>query len=251
METKHVAPADLIASYRRDGYAVCHDVLDAEAVDALREEEARLWREAATNLERPDVYWRRHQTLGRVADRIDPATAVSRLFAELAEDRRLLDLADAFLGTSAVLYKEKLISKSPGTAGYALHHDFAYWAHLGVPAEAFVTLFVALDAANGTTGAVEVYPGLHSRNLPPHPDDPYDIDPAGVEGSASVTPELRAGDVLAFHSKIPHRSGSNRGSTPRRAFIVTYVDTRYREMAQPMDLERRKIVYRALARDNV
>lgn len=238
-------------SYRRHGFVVVPRVLTAATVDALRVEEKRLWTEAAANLDRPDVHWRRHETLGRVADRIDPVTPISKPFADLAAAPRLAQIAAACAGTPTVLFKEKLISKPPGTAGYGLHHDFAYWEHLGVPPEAFLTIFVALDDSNETSGAVEIFPGLHTRSLPRHPDDPFDVDPAAVEGCRSCSPTLAAGDVLVFHSLLPHRSGSNRSPAPRRAFIVTYVDARYRNRAGPIDAERRKVVYRALARDNV
>jgi hypothetical protein len=34
--------------------------------------------------------------------------------------------------------------------------------------------------------------------------------------------EVRAGETLWFHSRTPHRSGPNRGPTPRRALYPTY-----------------------------
>jgi ectoine hydroxylase-related dioxygenase (phytanoyl-CoA dioxygenase family) len=34
--------------------------------------------------------------------------------------------------------------------------------------------------------------------------------------------EVRAGETLWFHSRTPHRSGPNRGASPRRALYPTY-----------------------------
>jgi ectoine hydroxylase-related dioxygenase (phytanoyl-CoA dioxygenase family) len=34
--------------------------------------------------------------------------------------------------------------------------------------------------------------------------------------------EVRAGEVLWFHSRTPHRSGPNPGPSPRRALYPTY-----------------------------
>jgi ectoine hydroxylase-related dioxygenase (phytanoyl-CoA dioxygenase family) len=240
-----------IAAYRRDGYLVARNVLAGAEVEALHREAERLWRDAGTDPDRPGVHWRKHETLGRVADRLDPVSTISEPYAAVARDGRMTGLAADALGARSAFFKDKLIMKPPGAFGYELHNDYAYWADLGATADEFVTLFLALDPSDAASGAVELFPGLHRRTLAPHPDDPLDIDPAAVGGERSIIPTLAAGDVLLFHGLIPHRSAPNRSERSRRVYIVTYMHGRHAGRINAGDSEHRKLVYRALARDNV
>ncbi len=243
--------ADQISAYRRDGFVVARDVLPSGEIAALRAEEERLWSEAAVDLEREGIFWRKHETLGRVADRLDPVCTISKPFAAVAEDARMKAIATCVLGASGAFFKDKLITKPPGTDGYGLHYDYAYWTGLGVPPDEFVTLSLALDASDEANGGVELFSGLQAKVLPPSREDPFDLDPAFVVGMKSRVPELAAGDVLVFHSRVPHRSAPNRSDRARRVYIATYMHARHAGRAHPYDPERRKIVYRALARENV
>jgi len=243
--------ADELAAYRRDGFVVARAVLSAAEVAALHVDAERMWRQAEGDPTRPGVHWRNHETLGRVADRLDPVHTISQAFSAVAHDRRLMALASDAIGAPSAFFKDKLIMKPPGVFGYALHHDFAYWAGLGVPADEFVSLFVALDASDASNGALELFPGLHRRELPVHPDDPFDLESAAVAGEESCVPTLAAGDALVFHSLMPHRSAPNLSASPRRTYILTYMDARHAGRVDMSDPERRKIVYHALARDNV
>jgi ectoine hydroxylase-related dioxygenase (phytanoyl-CoA dioxygenase family) len=243
--------ADQISAYRRDGFVVARGVLTSGEIEALRGEEERLWSEAAKDLEREGVFWRKHETLGRVADRLDPVRTISTCFAAVAEDSRMMALASCVLGASSTFFKDKLITKPPGTHGYGLHYDYAYWKDLGVPPDEFVTLSLALDPSDEANGGVELFSGLQAKVLPPSREDPLDLDPASIDGLESRVPELAAGDVLVFHSRVPHRSAPNRSDRARRVYVATYMHARHAGRVHLDDAERRKIVYRALARENV
>ena len=243
--------ADELSAYRRDGFVVARAVLPRDEIEALRAEEERLWSEAARDLERDGVFWRKHETLGRVADRLDPVCTISKPFAAVSADARMRAIASCVLGASSAFFKDKLIKKPPGTHGYTLHFDYAYWTDLGVPPDEFVTLSLALDASGETNGGVELFSGLQAKTLPSSREDPLDLDPASVVGLKSRIPELAAGDVLVFHSRVPHRSAPNRSDRSRRVYIATYMRGRHAGRVHSDDAGRRKIVYRALARENV
>lgn len=128
----------------------------------------------------------------------------------------MIEAASALLRQPAVLYKEKINYKLPGGAGYAPHQD--------APAYRFVrthiSCMVAVDDSLVDNGCLEVVSGMHHEVLPM---DEVGCIRADVAASMTWAPvEVRAGETLWFHSRTPHRSGPNLGTTPRRALYPTY-----------------------------
>jgi hypothetical protein len=129
---------------------------------------------------------------------------------------RMLETASALLGEPAVLYKEKINYKLPGGAGYAPHQDAPAYRFV----DTHVSCMVAVDDALVGNGCLEVASGCHHELLPVDEAGCIRADVAATLEWAPV--EVRAGDTLWFHSRAPHRSGPNLGSTPRRALYPTY-----------------------------
>jgi len=128
----------------------------------------------------------------------------------------MLDTASALLGEPAVLYKEKINYKLPGGAGYAPHQDAPAYRFV----DTHVSCMVAVDDALVDNGCLEVVSARHHELLPT--DDTGCIRPEVAAALAWAPVEVRAGETLWFHSRTPHRSGPNLGSTPRRALYPTY-----------------------------
>ncbi|MGB0115026.1 MAG: phytanoyl-CoA dioxygenase family protein, partial [Ilumatobacteraceae bacterium] len=125
-------------------------------------------------------------------------------------------MAARLLGEPAVLYKEKINYKPAGGAGFAPHQD--------APAYAFVdthlTGMLAIDDADVANGCLEVVPAMHGSILPL--DDDGCILPDTAAGLEFRPVPVRAGDLLWFHSRVPHRSGTNGSDATRRALFCTY-----------------------------
>jgi hypothetical protein len=128
----------------------------------------------------------------------------------------MLEMASALLGEPAVLYKEKINYKLPGGAGYAPHQDAPAYRFV----DTHVSCMVAVDDALVGNGCLEVVSGHHHELLPT--DETGCIRADVVEQLSWAPVEVRAGETLWFHSRTPHRSGPNLGSTPRRALYPTY-----------------------------
>jgi hypothetical protein len=137
-------------------------------------------------------------------------------FRSLLTEGIMVEVASALLGDPAVLYKEKINYKLAGGAGYAPHQD--------APAYRFVDIhlscMVAIDDSTIENGCLEVVSGAHQAILPM--DDQGCISAAVVAGMDWFHVELRAGQTLWFHSRTPHRSGSNQSASDRRAIYPTY-----------------------------
>jgi ectoine hydroxylase-related dioxygenase (phytanoyl-CoA dioxygenase family) len=135
---------------------------------------------------------------------------------ELLTDGAMLDTASALLGEPAVLYKEKINYKLPGGAGYSPHQDAPAYRFVAT----HVSCMVAVDDALVDNGCLEVVSAFHQELLPT--DDTGCIRSDVADGLEWAPVEVHAGETLWFHSRTPHRSGPNRGSTPRRALYPTY-----------------------------
>lgn len=210
--------------YREEGFAVLPSVFTCEEVDRWRQECDRL-AGALAGIDQGDsrIQSRGHRREVTVRDRYDPVTDFSPLFRELAMDPRLEAIAERVLGGTPVRFKDRLILKSSGTAGYDLHRDWPYWEFLGIPPDEFASLMLSVDATDAANGAIEVFPGLHRSELPAAADDPRDLDPSAVEGHPARLASTEAGDVLVLHPMAPHRSAPNLSGGSRR--ILTYVFT--------------------------
>lgn len=215
----------------RDGYLVLKGVFGAAEVSAWNAEGDRLWAEVRADRENPRVQWRGVTAGGEIADRIDPVLDISPVFAALAHDPALIDLASSLLGRDVAIFKAKLITKRPGTAGYGMHQDHPYWEHAGAAAGDFLTVLVAFDRFDAENGTPEVFPGLHHARVPAPPGEPLDADESRMDTSGGVLIELEPGDLALFHSLMPHRSAPNRSARDRRGLFVTYLVRDPREIA--------------------
>ena len=221
-----------VDTYRRDGHVVVHGMFGAAEIRSWTEECERLWASLPVDRGNPRVQWRELAGGGEIADRLDPILDVSPLFEGLAGDPRLVAAVGSLLDGSAIPFKAKIIMKQPGTAGYGLHQDYPYWEWLGLGADEYVNATIAFDPFDASNGSLEIFSGLQHERLPAPPGSPYDADEAALEGCRSDVLELAPGDVVLFHSMLPHRSGQNRGTRSRRGFFLTYVPSRYQGLSQ-------------------
>jgi 2-aminoethylphosphonate dioxygenase len=222
-------PSDL-EQYQRTGYVAVRGMFSPEEIAAWQRECDRLWSVVAALPQNGRIQHRGvvgGESTTTIADRIDPLLDLSPTFAALTGDERIIGPTSSALGSGAALLKEKLITKRPGTMGYAAHQDYPYWEWLGIPADELLTVLVAIDAADRENGALEVFPGMHRERIQPPPDNPLDTDETMLNPEAGEAIELDAGDILLFHSMVPHRSDANRSSRSRRALFLTYTTVRY------------------------
>jgi hypothetical protein len=155
-------------------------------------------------------------------ERIDPVVDISPVFAALAKDPRIVDVVAAIFRDKPLLFKDKIIFKAPGTHGYTMHQDQAWWQLC--PADDILSVSIQIDGANAANGCIEMFPGYHDRLLTPsglrtnlRPEEL-----ALVATSKGEKIETRAGDVLIFHSLAPHQSATNTADVSRRSFYLTY-----------------------------
>ena len=214
--------ATQVAQYHADGFLVVRQVFAPDRIAELEAEADRL--RARFDLIDPNnirCRWQDHVTTGECRfDCFDPVIDLSAACERAARDAKLLDIVSALYGEPACLFKDKLIFKPAGALGYQLHQDYISWKSFPT---SFLTVIVAIDAADAANGATEVFPGYHRQGcLSQHDGNYHQLPDDAVDLSAGVVLELEPGDVAMFSGYTPHRSGPNRSDQSRRLLYLSY-----------------------------
>ena len=224
--TTPTAPAGIdaaqIGQYHADGFTVVRAVFPADRIAELQTDAERL-RQRVDLIDTDNIRcrWQNDVDTGECRfDCFDPVIDLSDVCARAARDSRLVDLLSSLYGEPGCLFKDKLIFKAPGTLGYNLHQDYISWKTFPTT---FVTAIVAIDAADASNGATEVFPGYHQQGcLTPKDGQYHQLADNAVDESKGVVLELAPGDVAIFSGCTPHRSGPNRSPKSRRLLYLSY-----------------------------
>lgn len=207
--------------YRRDGFVVAKSVIDEELVAEAREHID--WLLAKHPGTRPEQL---HNTLMRD----DP------FWVRLVSDRRLLDLAQLFVGPDIALFASHYIAKRPHDGQAVLwHQDGGFW-----PLEPMevVTLWLSLDDVDQENGCLRVIPGTQHLGLQViHERKDVDnvlgaeMDLGQVDEGKAVDLLLEPGDVEIHHPNLIHGSHANTSPRWRRGLTIRYIPTSTRILA--------------------
>ena len=233
-----------VEAYHRDGFIHLPGLL-ADQVEAMAAESERML--GLTELIRHDnlrTLPKRDATTGEyVTERFDPTIDISTVFRDVVSRGVLPAVVGRLLGDDPVLFKDKLIFKQPGTEGYRPHQDWNQWKPFAAD---LLSVMVAIDGADASNGALELYPGMHDvyyeggpgESSAPQAENRPERDGEGgkghhpalngaVEGIEPVLIATQPGDCIVFHCLTPHRSGVNRSDRSRRQFYPSYGGARH------------------------
>ena len=204
------ADRDLAAAFRADGW-VLTEPFDADTVAALPR-----WVDEVAAMDDRVLHHRERTADGVQLCRTEDFVPHHDELGRLLTGGRLLAIASVLLGEPALLYKEKINYKLPGGAGFAPHQDAPAYRFVDV----HVSCLVAVDDTDPDNGCLEVVSAAHDRILPM--DERGCIRPDIAATLDWVPVPVRAGQVLWFDSRTPHRSAANRSDRARRALYPTY-----------------------------
>jgi ectoine hydroxylase-related dioxygenase (phytanoyl-CoA dioxygenase family) len=210
------------SQYRAEGYLMVRQVFSADEIAWLEAEADRL-RQRSDLIDTDNIRcrWQNDVDTGECRfDCFDPVIDLSAVCERTARDPRLLDIVGTLYGEPACLFKDKLIFKSPGTLGYKLHQDYISWKSFPT---SFLTVIVAIDAADENNGATEVFPGYHQQgSLRPQDGMYHQLPDDAVDLSRGVVLDLAPGDLAIISGYTPHRSAANRSAQWRRLLYLSY-----------------------------
>lgn len=221
---KPALSAQDLAHFRREGYVILPGFLPAATLEAVRAA-------CAVEVARQDA----EMTARGVA--IDGINHHGRRYfipnsyvrhAALRDwvfSPAMAGLVRSTLGDEAQLFLEQFVVKGcdQGTR-FGWHQDSGY---VGYPHREYLSCWIALDDVDERNGTISVLPwtraGADPRAVRPHTKEDGTNDMVGYDGADPGLPVIvPAGTVVAFSSRLLHRSGENLTDRLRRAWLVQY-----------------------------
>lgn len=201
--------------YQRDGFIHLKGFYNSDEVAIIRAHVDEI--QHLPEIRGEQMMWFEDVNGERVLHRVEDFCRRHDGMAEnfVKKGNKMLEMLTDLIDEELILFKDKINFKLPGGVGFKAHQDQAAgWDKL-ITWSVSVAVFV--DEATIENGCLEVAAGYHKNGLLKEMWEPIDDLNLPYE---YVTCE--PGDVIVFDSYVPHRSGFNRTSNPRRAIFLTY-----------------------------
>lgn len=221
--------SELVGRYRRDGYVVLADALSAGAVQALRDEAARICRGelgAVEGVQRAGADEPDELVVRRYLCIHFPHKLSGRMRGALAHPV-VVDALQQLIGPNVKAMQSMLFIKSEGRPGQAWHQD-----ELFIPTRdrSLTAAWIALDDATVENGCLWVLPGSQRRGVlypdRDHHDPRFDCEVEAYDfpylDDDAVAVEVPAGSVVVFDGYLLHRSLPNTGRHGLRRALVNH-----------------------------
>lgn len=212
-----------IESFRKDGYMVLSRAVPVDVLEQIRGESQYFIDQADAEMDRLGV------------DHLGISYKNNRYFiSQKAEERKAMvdflysplmaDVCRATLGPDVWLFHEQWVIKAASKGmKFSWHQDSGYVGHEHAP---YLTCWIPLDDATEANGTIYVLPfSKHpeTRQILKHVPDAATNDLVGYHGDdPGVAVECPAGSIVAFSSRLFHRSGPNTTNRMRRVYLPQY-----------------------------
>ncbi|SOD99332.1 phytanoyl-CoA dioxygenase family protein [Spirosoma fluviale] len=220
-----------IEQYSQDGYLIIRGFLNASEVEKLYNvaiEDSAISKHAI-NVNDSTGKRSKLSLWYKPGDDVYGLLTRSRQLVESVD--KLLDSPDASPSVNTVChFHSKLMQKEPRVGGaWEWHQDYGYWyKNEFLLPDQMMSVMVAITDANRENGCLQVIKGSHKMGRVEHGFAGEQVGASqryvdlALKTMELVYVELKAGDVLFFHSNILHRSEANLSDKPRWSMISCY-----------------------------
>jgi hypothetical protein len=205
-----------LSAFLRDGYLVVPGMFTP---GEMRDIES--WTDEVSSRPETPGKWMKYFEQSRLAPgqrllcRMEDFEPYHAGFSSLFMHGRLRRAVDELFGEPSLLFKDKINFKLSGGDGFKAHQDAqAGW---DVYAKLFITALVTIDDCTPENGCLEMATYAHERKMIGEMWKPLEEDALPYKKLPT-----RPGDTVFFDSFVPHRSGPNMTTAPRRVLYVTY-----------------------------
>ena len=222
-ETMGLTPQQ-VDFYRREGYVVAHDVLDAAELSRVRQAMDALLAGARGVSDHTALYDLEdtHTPQEPRVRRLKLPHQHHPVFAELIRSPKVLALLTPLLGPSVRMHTSKLNLKSAAYgAPVEWHQDWAFYPHTN---DDVLAVGVLLDDFAPDNGPMMVVPGSHFGPIHDHHHGGVfvgAIDPGRIAAQIGQAVPLiaRAGSITLHHARLIHGSAMNTSGRSRNFLL--------------------------------
>jgi len=212
--------ASLKDKFDTDGYFILKNQFDIDTKLIIKD---------ILNAKDTEVYFDNKNILRRVEKLFNKSPRLIEL------NTKILELLEEIFGTEMSIFKDKYNCKPQNGEGFYAHYDGIFtWNDINNNekkgwyeyTDFFVNVLIALDFSNESNGTIEIakvdnldFDHLIAntrRNGTPQLTSSYEAE------KEFLPIELKAGDMVIFSHKCPHRSKKNLSSKDRRILYYTY-----------------------------
>jgi phytanoyl-CoA hydroxylase len=223
-----------LQQFHQNGFAIVRDVAD----EPLRRRMADVTQEGLHRHIEPIEYEadlrypgapESHEALGgRTVRRLKQAHSRDHVFTEWVQHPAIVSRLRQILGPDLVCplaHHNCIMTKEPRySSDTGWHQDIRYWSFMKPE---LVSVWLALGPEREENGCLQLVPGSHRRQFPPHA---FDGDLFFREDLAEnqeilaerVLAELNPGDVLIFHCRTLHSATRNHTQETKYSVVMTY-----------------------------
>ncbi|MDZ4742492.1 MAG: phytanoyl-CoA dioxygenase family protein [Verrucomicrobiota bacterium] len=217
-----IVSAEQLRQFHEEGYMILEAVMSKEQLEGLRDETDRY-----ISLIHQEMDEKKTDTIGLNHRNsryfVYNQHRKSQILTDFLFSDLMYDVSTSTLGENVYLFHEQYVIKAAEKGSkFSWHQDSGY---LGHDHKDYLTCWCPLDDVNEENGTVYVLPYSRagSRDLVKHVQEEGSNDLVGYFGDDPGIPVVcPAGSVVAFSSKLFHRSGFNRTSKMRRVYLPQY-----------------------------
>ena len=219
-----VSQSGLKATYEKQGYVICEDLLSNEIIAELRSTTDKLVTAAGSIKASNETYEFIEETkvsLPRL-ERINSPHKVDPVFDQLIRKDEIIDILRLLLGEDIRMQDSKLNLKSGGgSSAVEWHQDWAFYPHTN---DDVLAVGIMIDDMTEDNGSVLFAPGTHRGPVYDHMSEGFFCGAVGADVAkdlpdVSDTVTGKAGTVTFHHVRLLHASKANLSGDPRR-FIL-------------------------------
>ncbi len=233
VENDSLITAEMVNSYKENGYLVIENLLSPEFVaDLIRDADdivahAAMAKATGKNAEQTGVftwsgdYLPAEELAKYEVNGIHDMQFYRASYSRLIMNERVLDIAEALLGPDVMLHHTKLIYKKPRTGGmFPMHQDYPYFPH---QKNTMLAFSIHLDDTDDENGGLRVIPGSHKHGpikTANGEGQSWYVDQKKFSVDDGVPVPVKAGAAVIFNYLTLHGSKVNKSDRFRRNILL-------------------------------
>ena len=211
--------------FRNDGYYLSKNLFNKSEISVLEKEFDKIVWQLEKSEENINARWG-----GSLVKNLDLKSSkvihthnvqtFSSIMLEMIQNKKLLKIAESFLGPDIILHHTKLFLKPPklGSA-FPLHQD---WSYFPTEKNSMIAAVVHISNSTDDMGCIRLIPGSNNLGKIKKSDGHSYIKKIHKKHplSSAVPIEASSGDVLFFHCYTLHGSMPNISKSPRKTILI-------------------------------